>query len=344
MRVSENSTTSAIKNALNRNKEKMENLQLKGATLKDIRKPSDNPTANIESLVLKTRMKNNDQFFRNSNIAGMNLSATEQSLSQLIDIVNQAKETAITQSSDFYDENTRKNIAAEVIQLKNQALAIANKRVGQKYIFAGFKSLSAPFDNDGNYKGDKGQVKLEVKKDFFVPINLNGVEVFYESSPPRSLEEKLTPANKEMQIQELSPQEEDQKNIPKQMLRDLASIENRADSYRERENLFALLDTLTSALENNDSKLIQSLLPRLDKTHARLITLQTRLGSLSNSVEKAKNSIEQENVDYADVQSQLTDADITELFSDIVKQQNILKTSYQAAQGTMNKTLLDFIR
>lgn len=95
--------------------------------------------------------------------------------------MNKAKEIAIAQSSDFYDANIRENVSNEIKQLRNQALAIANKRVGNKYLFGGFKTLSKPFTDAGEYKGDLGKVTVEVSKDFFVPINLNGYEVFYSN-------------------------------------------------------------------------------------------------------------------------------------------------------------------
>ena len=56
-------------------------------------------------------------------------------------------------------------------QLRLQAISIANKRMGNRYIFSGYKTLTKPFDKEGNYSGDDGKIKLEVSKDFFVPIS-----------------------------------------------------------------------------------------------------------------------------------------------------------------------------
>ena len=51
--------------------------------------------------------------------------------------------------------------------------------MGNRYIFSGHKSLNPAFDKSGNYLGDDGKVTLEVAKDFFTPVNINGLEVFY---------------------------------------------------------------------------------------------------------------------------------------------------------------------
>ena len=86
------------------------------------------------------------------------------------------------------------------------------------------------------------------------------------------------------------------------------------------------------------------LLEKFDNTISRLVTLRTRIGSITNSVDTSKNSLSSENIDHASRRSALVDADVTELFSDINKQQAILKTTYQASQGVMNQSLMDFIR
>ena len=90
--------------------------------------------------------------------------------------------------------------------------------------------------------------------------------------------------------------------------------------------------------------MIQGLLEKFDNTVSRLVTLRTRIGSITNSVESSKNNLSNENIEHASRRSALVDADVTELFSDINKQQAILKTTYQASQGLMNQSLMDFLR
>jgi flagellar hook-associated protein 3 FlgL len=90
--------------------------------------------------------------------------------------------------------------------------------------------------------------------------------------------------------------------------------------------------------------MIQGLLEKFDTSVSRLVTLRTRIGSIENSIESSKNNLGSENIDHASRRSALLDADVTELFSDINKQQAVLKTTYQASQGLMNQTLMDYLR
>lgn len=340
-RVSENSASHSLQFALNKTKQKMEDLQLKGSTLKTITKPSDNPVSNVEALAINSATNDNIQYLKNADFALTYLNVTEKSLEEITDILTKAKEIAIAQSSDFFNADVRKNVATEIQQMYNQTLSIANRKVGLKHIFSGYNTLTVPFDASGNYRGDEGKTTLEVSKNFFVPINLNGKEVFYSSEESTQTEHPLEHFE-QFQKPGQKPSAIDSKD-PLQQSRDLAS-ENTGDDFKSRDNIFSQLRGLTTALENNDPKSIQALLEKFDNSITRLITLRTRVGSITNSINTTKTTIESENIDHASRRSSLLDADVAELFSDIQKQQAILKTTYQSSQGVLNQTLMDFLK
>lgn len=342
-RVSENSSTSSIKFALNKTKAKLEDLQTKGSTLKSITRPSDDPIANVESLTLSSRSSDNNQYIRNADYALLQLNVTEKSLEELTDLLTKAKEIAIAQSSDFYDEDVRRSVSNEVIQLRNMALSIANKRVGQKYIFAGYKTLTKPFADNGEYKGDKGHATLEIAKDFFVPINIHGEEIFFSAERPTFAQP--SPLEDVRNADPNAPKKPAaQESLIQGSVRAPASGEQQAEGFSSPSNIFTHLDGLVVALENNDAEGIQNLLEKFDDDISRIVTLRTRIGSIVNSVDRSKIMLESENIDTAERKSKLVDADIAELFSDITRQQNVLQTSYKASQAMMNQNLLDFLR
>ncbi len=306
-------------------------------------RPSDNPMGNIQAMMITGRISDGNQYIKNANYATLMFDLTEKSLEQLTEIMMKAKEIAITQSSNLYNPDVRKNIMHEVEQLRNQALAISNKRLGSKYIFGGFSTQNPPFDRSGNYKGDLGRISIEVSKDFFIPVNLNGEEVFYgkrsgdqgKEHPLNSFDEiKTSPKG----IDNLPGEQENSSG------RILASVDEEESEMETKQNLFSVLESLKIGLENDDPKLIQGLLEKIDNSITHLVTLRSKIGSLQNSVDSTKGIIENEIISGQSKKSQLVDADIAELFSDISRQQDILKTSYQAGQSLINKTLLDFLR
>ena len=117
-RVSENSSKASVNFTINKTRQKLEDLQLRGSTLRKIRRPSDNPTGSVKALELKASNKLNEQYQKNLNMADLNLSSIERSLEEMSNILTRAKELAISQASDFYSDEIRENISMEVTQLK----------------------------------------------------------------------------------------------------------------------------------------------------------------------------------------------------------------------------------
>ena len=375
-RVSENSSHASLGYTLKKTKKRLEDLQLKGSTLRKISKPSDDPLASIESLNISSRLNNNKQFQQNSDSALLQLNMTEKAIEAISDIVMRAKELAVGQASDLYNPEVRKNIAYEIKQLKNQALAIGNKRVGSRYLFSGFKSLTPAFDETGNFQGDKGKVTLEIAKDHFVPINIDGHEIFngtgaYKDMPAKPIEDvrgknfEQAPAQFEQReladtnaygekILDKNPYGEDvfRKEPSAYRGRSIASVDpieqtiiaKEEAQFSAGDGIFSQLDEFVAALETNDGTMVQGLLERFDDSMNRLTTLRTKVGSLTQSVMTTKNIMESDDIDSRERRSKLIDADVTELFSDITKQQQILQSTYQASKGLINHTLFDFIK
>jgi flagellar hook-associated protein 3 FlgL len=334
----------------------MEDLQLKGSTLKKITKPSDDPVGNADYLSLSSRIDDKEQYIKSAVFAKTNIEFTERAVEELTDILVSAKQLAIAQSSDLYNPDVRRNVAREIIQLRNQALAIANRRVGNRYLFSGYATLTRPFDENGTYKGDTGKISLEVSKDFFVPTNLHGIEVFYSDNT--SVDKQVSPLAPFKQLEIKNPDQKLQEN-PSKIIggRELASVDDNdlkgnynqstlseAETLQTRENIFTLLNTLASSLENNNSDAIQDLLTKFDGALNRLITLRTQLGAIQNAAGNAENSVDRERISEMALKSSLADADVAELYSDIAKQQSVLQATYKSGQATLSKSLLDFLR
>ena len=344
-RVSENSNTHAVNYSIGKAKKHLEDLQMKGSSLLNINRPSDNPIANVEALHLTSSSTDNRQYMRNADFATLQLNTADKVLEQLGEMLLKAKEIALQQSSDFYDDNVRKNVSNEIKQIYNQALAVANTRVGNRYIFAGHSTLNPPFNEFGDYLGDKGHVHLEISKDFFIPANLNGYEIFYNSNSSTKLNESPVKAIRD--TLDLKGDKETINSGPLENNRDLASVDTvdtGSNKFTKENNLFGILTNLNTALETNNSKIIHELLEHFDENISRLITLRTRVGSIITSIDMTKDSIHGDNVNNAAQKSKLIDADIAEVFSDIEKQQSVLRTTYQSSNAMMNKTLLDFLR
>lgn len=348
-RVTENSNTNSLNFALGKTKSKLEDLQLKGTTLKRMTKPSDDPVGNVQLLSIRSQNVDTEQYIKNSNFASTHLQITENALEDLSEIFMKAKEIAIAQSSDIYNPEVRKNVAMEVSQLRKQALSISNRKLGSKYLFGGYSTLTKPFDDKGKYAGDKGVIQLEVGKDFFIPINLNGDEVFIGKAS------KMIPSDplegSPLQLRQ-DPKLERLKNTNPEIKRDLATDplaeqalnENRIKEEEGTGNVFKALEKLEVALQTANADVVQNLLPELDDVMSRIITLRSRIGSITSTLENSEASLERNKVNNEKHKSMIEDADVGELYSEIQKQQGILAATYKSGSNLLNQSLLDFLR
>ncbi len=347
-RVSEGSTIHAINFSIGKTKEKLENLQLKGSNLKQVQKPSDNPIGNMEILSIRSKDIDGNQYLRNGSVAKAQLTYTENAIEDLTNLMVKAKELAISQSSNIFDTSVRTSIAREVGQLYNQALGIGNRRIGNKYIFAGHKSLTKPFTVNGEYLGDGNQTRIEVAKDTFVPVTFNGRDVFFDKTgspvPERSPLDNSPFENLSNQFELQRPEPHFKENEPPQINRELASSEEPSLPDFARGSIFSDLKRFENALVTNNHEIIQDLLPSFDESIERLVEIRTVIGSTINKIDTATNAVEHNMLTNAEYKSKIEDADVAELFTDLTRQQNVLNATYKASAQMMNNNLMNYIK
>ncbi len=328
-RVSENSSIHAINYATGKTKSKVEDLQIKGSNMKRIQKPSDDPIGNVDLLQIRSQNIDANQYLRNLNFAQTSLGFTETVLEELTDILSKAKELAIGQSSDIYNPEVRQSVSKEVHQLRMQALSLANKRMGNRYLFSGQKLLTRPFDTEGKYIGDKNKIFIEINKDVFIPINVTGNELFYDNETQASSKLSLPDKAEDIPVEETAGSG-----------RNLASLQ--ANSVQS--SIFDELASLENALLTNNPDVIQNLLEQMDRSIDRVVSYRAKIGSLTNNISNAENNIEKQKLLNEEYKTKVEDADVAELFSNLQKEQGILKATYQASGVLMNTKLMDFLR
>ncbi len=353
-RVSEGSTIHAVNFSIGKTKEKLENLQLQGSNLKRVQKPSDDPVGNMEILSIRSRKIDGNQYKRNASVAKAQLSFTENAIEELTDIMVKAKELTISQSSNIFDPAIRQSVAKEVAQLHNQAISIGNRRLGNKYIFGGHKTLTKPFSDEGKYLGDSKQTKVEIGKDIFVPITFDGNSIFFEkngtamksesplkNSPFENLEKQFKTKREAPQFEEITPDNNSEPNINRIPANDPAAPKPLAEEARS--SIFTNLKTLENALITDNHEIIQDLLPGLDDNIDRLVQARTSLGSTMNKIDYSVSAIEKNDIINEEYKSKIEDADVAELFTDLSRQQNVLNATYKSSAQLMNNNLMKYI-
>ncbi len=328
-RVSENSSVHSINYAVGKTKGKLEDLQMKGSTLKRITKPSDDPIGNVELLAIRSQNIDATQYLRNLNFAKTQLAFTENVLEDMTELLTKAKELAIGQASSIYSPEIREGVSKEIHQIRQQFLSLSNKRIGNRYLFAGQKVLTRPFDQDGNYAGDKNKINIEINKDVYIPVNINGPDLFYskEKKQVEKSDVDLKPPGVDLNAQidvMRKPASTTPEFVPVSIFDELRGLEN--------------------AMLTDSPQIIQGLLERLDDSIDRIVRTRTEIGALTNTISNAETNIEKSKLLNEAHKSSIEDADVTELFADLQKEQNVLKATYKASSNLMNTSLMDFLR
>lgn len=322
MRVTENTNFTTVRDSINRSKGRMEKSQEQASTLKKLNSPSDNPVAASKLLEIRTDKVNHEQFQVNAKLAETFLDHTDHALEELSEIVVRAKEIAIGQSSGASsNEQSRNGVAEEVGQLYLQAVSVANRRIGDRYLFSGYQTDKPAVNPEGKYEGDQGLLNIEVSRDVFIPMNLPGFEVF-NTNPKAALPEK-----------EYSP-------------RKLASEEDGSATagLKQNDNIFEELQGLRVALLTGDQSGIQDKLEKFDALHATLTSSRAKVGSRMRGLDSAVGSLERHGLTNAQLASGYEDADMATVMTDLAREETVLRGTLAGSKRLIQPTLMDFLK
>jgi flagellar hook-associated protein 3 FlgL len=333
MRVGENSTLNTVRDSLNRSRLRMNDLQKENATLKRVNVPSDDPVGNAKLMTIRNESLDNEQFERNANLAKTFLNYTDSSLEEVTGLLLRARELALGQASSAANgADSRVMVAEEIKNIANEMAAISNRKLGDRYIFAGYKTASMPFDVDGTYRGDDGKIMVEVQKDVYVGMNLNGREVF--------LGPQLGQDGRPIKTDGLAYRSPASEPIPPGG----PELAMHQAAARPSEDVFRTLETLRVGLMTNDVDQIRATLDPLDKISTRIITMRAQVGSRQASIDSAIANMGKKNSFNAELQSNIEDADVIQVVSDMAKEESVLRASLQASNKLIQPTLLEFLR
>lgn len=86
--------------------------------------------------------------------------------------LNRALQLATQLANSTYSPENRRAAAEEIDAIVTTAVGLLNTRVGDRYLFGGFKDGSPPFAADGSYLGDDGVRKVEIAPGVFHEVSI----------------------------------------------------------------------------------------------------------------------------------------------------------------------------
>ena len=149
MRITNSTALTSSLSQLDSNRTAIANLQAQISSGIRLAKPSDDPVAVSEVMHSNSSLSSLDQYKRNIDSATSRNSTEGTALDQLTNILERAKELAVSQSTDTANATTRKTAAAEMESLFNAAVALAGTKQGTEYLFGGNAVTQPPYTSTG---------------------------------------------------------------------------------------------------------------------------------------------------------------------------------------------------
>jgi flagellar hook-associated protein 3 FlgL len=327
MRVTDNTNYGVVRDSIGRSKGRLENLQMETATLKKLNRPSDDPVGAAKVLEVRTDKVNNEQFQVNARLAQAFLDNTDHALSELSEIVMRAKEIAINQSSSASSTpDTRLGVSEEVNQLYQRAISTANRRIGDRYLFGGYRTTLPPVDAEGAYRGDDGEMMVEVGREVFLGVNIPGHEVF-NTHPETAGDRKAF-----------------DRTLTEQAPGNRAPASEAPSSGPQNVNLFQQLKALKTGLLTGDISVVRDSMDGFDALLGKVVATRAKIGARIQSIEGNMSALDRHNITNAQLTSTIEDADMTRVVSDLAKEETVFKSSLASSKHLIQPTLLDFLR
>jgi flagellar hook-associated protein 3 FlgL len=177
-RVTQRTMSDRVGRNLQRNSAAMARLQEQLSSGKLISKPSDSPTGTVSALRLRADIRRADQYKRNADDGIGWLGTADNTLTDMLDTVRRVRDLTLQAGNAATDSTARVALAAEVGQLREHALSLANTTYLGQPLFGGTSGAATAYAADGTFQGNTGTIERTVGDGVSVQVNLPGETVF----------------------------------------------------------------------------------------------------------------------------------------------------------------------
>ncbi|WP_239952463.1 flagellar hook-associated protein FlgL [Pantoea sp. Z09] len=271
-----------------------------------VNNPSDDPIAASRSVVVAQSQAQSSQYALARTFANQGLSMEENTLSSVTSTIQDAQTLIVYGSTGTLSDDDRGSIATQLEGLRSQLLNLANSKDGNgRYIFAGYKTDSAPFADNGSgavsYVGGTDAITQKVDTSRTMTVGHTGDDIF-------------------MSITGNATQE--------------------PDGSASETNLFNMLDSAIAALKtpqaDADDATKQTFQDAMDKTNRGLsnslnnvLTVRSEIGTQLSELSTLDGQGDDRDVILSSEMSNLVDTDYTSAISSYTMQQTALQASYK---------------
>ena len=180
-RTTQGSMSRLLTNTASRLNSEIRRAETQAITGLKLSRPSDGPADVASALKLRGLIEDQAEYDSNVTRALSFHSRADDALSQASEIFKRAKEIAVAGASETYDATSRAAMAVEVASLVENLSAVANSRMGERYLFAGNDYDEPAFDAAFAYQGSTDTPETQIAVTTWTRTGMDGSEVFQGS-------------------------------------------------------------------------------------------------------------------------------------------------------------------
>jgi flagellar hook-associated protein 3 FlgL len=185
MRVTNQSLSLQVTEGLQQAFRRLAETQEAVTSGKRINRLSDDPLSAVRVIGLRDFEASLDQYAKNIDRALPAIEQADSVLDNVIDRLARGKELAVSMANDSNSPDQRLQTSKEVREILEAVLGLANTKVENRFIFAGFVNGSAPFAEGAGivtYGGDGGVINVQASAVSSLAVNVPGDQVFQGAS------------------------------------------------------------------------------------------------------------------------------------------------------------------
>ena len=165
--------------ALNTGMGRLARTQEQLSTGRLINRPSDSPTGTNDAMRLRAQMAADTQFSRNASDGLAALGQADSTLQSMSDQVRRARDLVLQgMSTGSAGPAARTALAAELTQIRESLLTMANTQHMGRSLFGGTTDSPVAYQPDGTFAGDGNAVERTVGQGIAVTVNVTGPAAF----------------------------------------------------------------------------------------------------------------------------------------------------------------------
>lgn len=178
MRVANITVYEMVKFNLNNITDELNKANEVVSTGKRINNLSDDPVGLSQVLNIKSTLANIEQVNRNIAFGKTWLTASETTLNNVQNLISDAKTLCVQMATATTSSAARTSAAVTIQNTIDEMVSLANTEVSGRYIFAGLKTDSAPFNQSGTYSGDSNPFTINIGRNTTIQVGSDGEAVF----------------------------------------------------------------------------------------------------------------------------------------------------------------------